>query len=250
MKIIATSGIWVPTRPFLLVATVAMTTNASAPATGKLRRRALGGKPACGRQLQREGRRIRRADVRRIRQAAPDPRVSGVAGFVAFNTFTQELGLGRELARHFARLKRGRQVVYPIAAQMQLFIDAVVAGTPRVFGLEVLAADPVFRHLAGGSVPSIDTVYRDLARFDADALEALEQVVASQAAPIAEARGLAGMQEEFIDIDTMVTVVFGESRTRCQGPTRATTVAAARGRWTFHLGRSVVLRARGGARRA
>lgn len=215
MTIIATSGICAPARRLPLVA---MTETKSVPATGKVRRRALGGKPARGRQLQREGRRIRRAEVRRIRQGAPDPRVSGVTGLVAFNAFTQERGLGRELAQRFAHLKRGRQVVYPMAAQMQLFIDAVVAGAPRVFGLEVLAADPVFRHLAGGSVPSIDTVYRDLARFDADALEALEQVVASQAAPIAKARGLEGMQEEFIDIDTTVTVVFGEKQDALPGP--------------------------------
>ncbi len=195
-----------------------MTTTASAPATGKVRRRALGGKSADGRKLQREGRRIRRADVRRIPVGAPDPRVTGVAGLVAFNAFTQELGLGRELARDFSRLKRGRQVVYPMAAQMQLFIDALVAGAPRVFGLEVLASDPVFRHLAGGSVPSIDTVYRDLARFDADALEALEEQMASHVGPIARARGLGGVQEEFIDIDTTVTVVFGEKQEALPGP--------------------------------
>lgn len=168
--------------------------------------------------MQREGRRIRRADVRRIRKGAPDPRVTGVAGLVAFNAFTQELGLGRELARKFGDLKRGRQVVYPIAAQMQLLIDASIAGAPRVFGLELLAADPVFRHLAGGSVPSIDTVYRDLARFDPDALETLEEIVASQVGPIAQARGLDGVQEEFIDIDTTVTVVFGEKEGALPGP--------------------------------
>lgn len=149
---------------------------------------------------------------------APDSRVTGVAGLVAFNSFTQGLGLGRELAQKFAHLKSGRQVVYPMAAQMQLFIDAVIAGAPRVFGLEVLAADPVFLHLAGGSVPSIDTVYRDLQRFDADALDALEDIVASQVTPIAKARGLAGMQEEFIDIDTSVTVVFGEKEYARPGP--------------------------------
>jgi len=44
---------------------------------------------------------------------------------------------------------------------MQLFIDAIVAGASRVFGLETFAADPVFRHLAGGAVPSIDTLYRE-----------------------------------------------------------------------------------------
>jgi hypothetical protein len=206
-----------------------MTTTASAPATGKVRRRALGGKPARGRDLQREGRRIRRADVRRIRVGAPDPRVSGVAGLVGFNAFTQELGLGRELARHFAHLKRGRRVVYPMAAQMQLFVDAAIAGAQRVFGLEELAADPVFRHLAGGSVPSIDTVYRDLARLRADELEALEELMASHAAPIARARGLAALDEEFVDIDTTVTVVFGEKQEALPGPN-----PRYRGRRSYH----------------
>lgn len=144
--------------------------------------------------------------------------MTGVAGLIAFNAFTQELGVGRELARHFSHLKRGRQVVYPMPAQMQLFIDAVIAGAPRVFGLETLAADPVFRHLAGGSVPSIDTVYRDLARFDAADLDTLEDVVASHVASIAQARGLEGVQEEFIDVDTTVTVVFGEKQEARPGP--------------------------------
>jgi len=161
---------------------------------------------------------VRRADVRRIGRGKDDPRVTGVAGLIGFNAFTQELGMGRELARRFAYLKSGRQVVYPMAAQMQLFVDAVVAGATRVFGLEMLAADPVFRHLAGGSVPSIDTVYRDLARFDANALEALEEMLAAQAAPIAEARDLVGVQEEFIDLDTTVTVVFGELEYARPGP--------------------------------
>ncbi len=31
---------------------------------------------------------------------------------------------------------------------------------------ESLAADPLFVRLAGGVVPSLDTVYRDLCRFD------------------------------------------------------------------------------------
>lgn len=195
-----------------------MTTTSNAPATRKVRRRALGGKPSRGRQLQRERRRVRRANVQRISTGAPDPRVTGVAGLVAFNAFTQGLGFGRELAQKFGHLKRGRQVVYPMAAQMQLFIDAVIAGAARVFGLEVLAADPVFLHLAGGSVPSIDTVYRDLQRFDAEELDQLEELVASQVSPIAEVRGLAGVQEEFIDIDTTVTVVFGEKQQALPGP--------------------------------
>jgi hypothetical protein len=38
----------------------------------------------------------------------------------------------------------------------------------------MFAADPLFVHLAGGSVPSIDILYDDLRRFDAQALEDLE----------------------------------------------------------------------------
>jgi hypothetical protein len=161
---------------------------------------------------------VRRADVRRIRSGKPDPKVTGVAGLVGFNAFTQELGFGRELGRRFSHLKQGRRVVYPMSAQMQLFIDAIIAGESRVFGLETLAADPVFRHLAGGEVPSIDTVYRDLARFGPEELEDVEEMLATQAGPIAAARGLPGVQEEFIDIDTTVTVVFGDKQDALPGP--------------------------------
>jgi hypothetical protein len=153
-----------------------------------------------------------------MRTGAEDPRVTGMAGLVAFNAFTQELGLGRELGRTFARLKPGRQVVYPMGAQLQLYIDSVLAGAARVFGLEQLAADPVFVHLAGGSVPAVDTVYKDLARFDAPALEDLERIMASQVGPIARASGVVGAQEEFIDVDTTVTVVFGSQEDANPGP--------------------------------
>jgi len=193
------------------------TTTPSAPATGKVRRLAVGGKRATGHELQRKGRRVRRADARTIRVGAPDARVSGVGGLVEFNGFTQRVGVARELSRRFRHLKSGRRVAYPMAAQMQLFIDAIVAGASRVFGLEMLAADPVFRHLAGGHVPSVDTVYRDLARFGAEELESLEELIAAQAAPIAVARGGA-VQEEFIDLDTTVTVVFGEKESALPGP--------------------------------
>jgi hypothetical protein len=63
-------------------------------------------------------------------------------------------------------------------AQMRLLMDAIVVGEPRVFGVEALAADPLFTQLAGGVVPSIDTLYDDLARFDDAALAALEEMVA------------------------------------------------------------------------
>jgi hypothetical protein len=77
------------------------------------------------------------------------------------------------LARLFGRLKRGGNVVCPMASQLRLLLDAHVAGEDRVFGIEALAGDPLFVHLAGGRVPSIDTLYRDLERFDDDAIEDL-----------------------------------------------------------------------------
>ena len=75
-------------------------------------------------------------------------------------------GIDAELARLFFRLKSSPMVIYPMETQLRLLLDANVAGEHRVFGLESLAPDPLFVRLAGGVVPSIDTVYRDLGRFD------------------------------------------------------------------------------------
>lgn len=205
-----------------------MTKTTSVPATRKVRRLAMGGKRSGGHELQGRGRRVRRGNARRLRVGQRDDRVTGMGGLVQFNAFTQDAGIGRELSRLFAHLKSGRDVVYPMAAQMQLLIDATVAGVPRVFGLEMLASDPVFRYLAGGYVPSIDTVYRDLARFRARELESLENFVASQATAIAAAQGF-DVQEEFIDIDTTVTVVFGEQDGARLGPN-----PRHRGRRSYH----------------
>ncbi|XXU81970.1 hypothetical protein WMF21_29820 [Sorangium sp. So ce1099] len=58
-----------------------------------------------------------------------------------------------------------------MAAQMRLLMDSALAGEERIFGIEALAVDPLFVHLAGGMVPSIDTVYRDLCRFETVALD-------------------------------------------------------------------------------
>ena len=106
--------------------------------------------------MQREGRKVRRADVRKLHIGEPDARLTTVGGLVSFNAFVREQGLHRELARRFGHLKTGRGVVYPMGAQMQLLLDMSVAGGQRVFDQEMLAADPLFVHLAGGSVPSID----------------------------------------------------------------------------------------------
>lgn len=133
--------------------------------------------------------------------------MTGFGGLASFNAFTRELGLHRELRAGFGKLKSGRGVVYPMAAQMQLLIDAAVCGASRVFGLEMLAADSLFTQLAGGSVPSVDTVYDDLRRFGGEALERLERIVSRH--------GLAGVKhgqfdEVHLDVDTTVLPLFGE----------------------------------------
>ena len=134
---------------------------------------------------------------------------------MAFNAFTRGHGLHRELRRRFGHLKTGRGVVYPMAAQIQLLLDAWVAGAQRVLDIEMLAADPLFVHLAGGSVPSIDVLYDDLRRFDAQALEDLEALMSEH--------GTAALREHcpdeiFIDIDTTVMPLFGEQQGAHPGP--------------------------------
>lgn len=192
-----------------------MTKTIDTPSPRKVRRRSAGGKPALGWELQKKGRRVRRADVARLRAGRPDPRLSAVGGLVSFNAFTRDLGLHRELRRRFGHLKTGRRVVYPMAAQMHLLLDAWAAGAQRVFDIEWLAADPLFVHLAGGSVPSVDVLYDDLRRFDASSLEDLEELMAAHGtAPLTGRR----FDEVFIDIDTTVMPLFGEQEGARPGP--------------------------------
>jgi hypothetical protein len=91
--------------------------------------------------------------------------------------------------------------------QMQLLIDAAVVGAKRVYDFEWLAADPVFTHLAGGAVPSIDTLYDDLRRFGPDELEALEALVAEQALRTVTETSFERLT---VDVDSSVMTVFGE----------------------------------------
>jgi hypothetical protein len=183
--------------------------------TRKVRRRSAGGKPAQGWLLQRLGRKVRRPDVRKLHIGETDARLTTVGGLVSFNAFVCELGVARELRRRFGHLKTGASVVYPMGAQMQLLIDVAVAGGHRVFDMEMLAADPLFVHLAGGSVPSIDVLYDDLRRFDAHALEDLEELMAEHgAAPLRGRR----WDEVFVDVDTTVEPLFGEQEGARPGP--------------------------------
>jgi hypothetical protein len=135
-----------------------------------------------------------------------DPSLSGLGGLVDFNAFVQREKLGQRLTRDFGHLKSGKQVVYPMHTQIQLLIDAAIVGARRVFDFEWLAADPLFEHLAGGAVPSIDTLYDDLRRFGPDEREQLEAVVADHGLRLLRERR---PKRVTIDIDTTVTPVFG-----------------------------------------
>jgi hypothetical protein len=188
-------------------------TTTNATSIHKVRRDARGGKRGDGWRTRFE--RIRRADPTRIHAGRPDATLTGVAGLASFGIFCREQGVDAELERLFYRLKDGRLVVYPMEAQLRLLLDANVAGEARVFGLESLASDPLFVRLAGGVVPSLDTTYRDLRRFDEGALRDLESMMAR--------RGLGavkklGANEVHLDIDTTVECTFGSQQGALPGP--------------------------------
>lgn len=180
-----------------------MTKQIRPPSTRKVRRDATGGKRADGHQRQRA---IRRPDPSTIHRGPVDPSLTGVAGLVMFGVFLRSLGVDRALREAFAGLK-SRDAIYPMAAQLRLLLDLFVVGEHRVFGLESLAADPLFVHLAGGVVPSLDTVYRDLGRFDDASLETLEALMAEHG--LAHVRRSLKARTVHLDIDTTVTPVFG-----------------------------------------
>jgi hypothetical protein len=102
-----------------------------------------------------------------------------------------------------------------MSAQLRLLLDANVVGEERVFGLEALGADPLFVKLAGGSVPSLDTVYRDLCRMDEMALCGLELLTADHGLEDVRQRKL-GVAH--LDIDTTVEPLFGTQEGALPGP--------------------------------
>jgi len=192
-----------------------MTKDNGTPSTWKVRRRTREGKRALGWELQKQGQRIRRPDPRAIRVDATDTSLTSVAGLVEFGTWARQLGVDRELAATFGHLKTSPQVVYPMGTQLRLLLDAFVAGEGRVFGLESLAADALFVHLAGGWMPSVDVIYDDLARFHAEALSDLEAMMAAHGLVQAKAKRL---RSAHLDIDTTVEVTFGGQQGAVPGP--------------------------------
>ena len=172
----------------------------------KVRRRALGNKRARGHEFQRQGRRVRRLAPEAIRRGPVDKSLSGVGGLAPFGRYARRIGLDRQLHGLFGELKTGRKVVYPMGTQLRLLVDANVVGEDRVFGVEMLGADPLFLALAGGSVPSIDTLYRDLCRFEATDLAKLEVLMAYHGI---EEVGSRQLDVVHLDIDTTVEPLFG-----------------------------------------
>jgi Transposase DDE domain group 1 len=185
------------------------------PSTWKVRRRARGGKRAQGWVMQKEGRRIRRPDpsVIKVKQ---DTSLTSVAGLVEFGAWARALGVDRELTATFGRLKElNDRVVYPMGAQLRLLLDTFVAGEGRVFAVESLAADALFLHLCGGSVPSTDVLYDDLNRFDPQGVVDAEAMVAAHGL----ARGKAArLRTAHLDVDTTVEVLFGSQEGALAGP--------------------------------
>lgn len=153
-----------------------------------------------------------------MRPGPADEGVTGVGGLVSLGGFFRTLGIDAQLAEKFGRLKAGKQVVYPMGGQLRLLMDVFAVGEHRPFAVEALAADPLFVYLAGGHVPSLDTIYRDLARFDDAAVRDLEEMVATQGLfPLDRLKGEPNTIVH-LDIDTSVVPLFGHHEGALPGP--------------------------------
>lgn len=146
----------------------------------------------------------------RVRLGAPDPSLSSFGGLVAFNRLVDELGVGAKLRALCSPLKTGSRVVYSMATQVRLFLDLFAVGGSRLFDLERLAHDPLVCLLAGGALCSLDTAYRDVARFTDEAVEAERSLVAEVCLRRVRALRTAGLPRVHLDIDTTVLTVAGE----------------------------------------
>lgn len=124
--------------------------------------------------------------------------MTGCAGLLAFGDFLSTEGVDRWAAAAFGRLKSSPNQVYSMGFQVRLLVDLLAAGETRPFGLEARASDPMFQHQCHGRLPSVDTVYDDLARFDALALVTLEDAVVEQGL-----KGLAQLRSDVVHLDTL-----------------------------------------------
>lgn len=192
--------------------TFGMRKNRRPTRTSKVRRIYTGGKRGDGRTRRKP---IRRPHPASIRVGQPDPNLTGVAGLVSFGVYLRKIGIDQQFQEAFAGLKTSPRVVYPIDANLRLLLDAFAVGESRVFNVEALASDPLFVYLAGGVVPSIDTLYDDLNRFNEPALKKLESLVAEQG--LARVTALRGTYVH-LDVDSTVVPIFGEHEGAEPGP--------------------------------
>src|SRR5262245_59582364 len=95
-------GIWCP--PCTLVS-FAMTKTKCATGTSKVLRECLGSKRAPGWELQKVGRRVRRANASALQIGKTDSSLSSAGGLVSFNAFMQRNNVGHQLRKDFGHLK-------------------------------------------------------------------------------------------------------------------------------------------------
>ena len=188
-----------------------METTPEARSTQKVRRVAGGGKRPDGKKQP--GVRFR-PDPKIIHPTPTDDRLTGLAGLVGFGIFLKRLGVDQALHDTFDSLKSGPSMVYRVGDVLRLILDAQAVGTPRVFGIEALAADPLFVQLAGGMVPSIDVLYDDLRRFGKPEITLLCKIMVGYGlAPLKDYRAAV----LHIDIDTTVEPLFGTQEGAMKG---------------------------------
>ena len=188
------------------------TRNGRTPSTGKVRRDITGGKRGQGNKRTRA---IRRPELNRVRIGKPDPCLTAVGGLVGFGVYLRAQGVDRDLRRMFGELKSRSAAIYPMEAQLRLLVDLFVTGEARVFGIESRAADPLFAFIAGGTLPSLDTVYRDLERFDDASIAQLDRYAAEHGLAPVRSRRLSTVH---VDIDTTVEPLFGTHEGALPGP--------------------------------
>ena len=140
------------------------------------------------------------------------------AGLALFAKYLWTVGIDRQLEERFISLKDEEKTTFPMDCVLRMLVDMFAAGASRVFDLEALAGDSLFVKLAGGVLPSLDTVYRDIARFDDAHVRSLSSMLTQHG--MMSVRELWGTDVVHIDIDTTVIPVFGEQQCARKGYNR------------------------------
>ena len=138
---------------------------------------------------------------------APDDNLTSFAGLVPFGAFLRSVGVIKRLEQ-FESLKAPNRV-YGMPDMIRMLLLALAAGQTRPFGIEVLAGDQGFRKLMNDGIPGLDTVYRDLSRFNDEAATRLGEIVVKFGLD-AVAAAVGTQKRVHLDIDTTVLSVFGD----------------------------------------